>query len=63
MRVSALSLGLWVGDDDVDAGQEFSGLHEGQRVGGAPLRQRHPVVPKGPEVQVHRRGVGRAGAL
>ena len=52
-----------IGDDDVDPGEEFARLHEGERVRRAPLRQRHAVVAQRAQVHVHRRRVGRARAL
>ena len=52
-----------IGDDDVDAGEELARLHEGERVRRAPLRQRHAVVPQRAQVAIHRRRVGRGGAL
>ena len=61
--ISAFAHPSRVGDDDVDAGEELSRLHEGERVRRAPLRQRHAVVPQRAQVAVHRRRVGRGGAL
>lgn len=57
VAVAAVTLGLGVGDDDLDAGQQFAGLHQAEAVRRAPLHQRHPVVPQRPQVHVHGAGV------
>jgi len=44
MRVTALPLGLGICDDYLHAGQQFTRLHQTQRVRAATLDQRHPIV-------------------
>ena len=58
VAVTALALGLGVHDDDVNPWQQLPGLHEGEALGASALQQRHPVVPRGPQVKSE--GVSRA---
>ena len=63
VTVPALALGVRVRDDDVDPRKQLPGLHEGEGVRAAALHQRDPVMSEGPEVNKHRGGVRRGGAL
>ena len=63
MRVPALPLGVGVGDDDVDSGQQLARLHERERVRRAALSQSDAVVPQSAQVDVDSRRVGGARAL
>ena len=78
VAVPALALGLGVGDDHRDAGQQFAGLHQGQRVRAASFHQRYSVVPEfkqflnpegkskapeRPEINIDGGGVGRGSSL
>ena len=63
MRVSALALGVGVGNDDVDARQEFPGLHECERMRSAAFGQRDSVVAESAEIDVDGRRVWRTRPL
>ena len=63
VAVPALALGVRVRDDDVNPRKQLPGLHEGEGVRAAALHQRDPVMSEGPEVNKHRGGVRRGGAL
>ena len=63
VAVPALTLRLGVCDDHVDAGQEFAGLHEGERVRAAPLHQSDSVVSQSSQINKDSGGVWGGGSL
>lgn len=55
VRVSALSFGFRVGDDDFDTRKQFARLEKLEGVRSAPLYQTHSVIPQRSQIHIHRR--------
>lgn len=55
MRIAAVALGVRMGDDDFDAGQQFPGFEQAQRMRTAAFHQRDPIVSQSSQIDVHAR--------
>lgn len=63
MGITALTLGVRIGDDDLHARQQLAGLDQTQRVRSTSLNQRDPVVTECPQIHVNLSAFGRASTL